>query len=284
MTQHIYNIQIRETSNDPLRQSQLVMLEILHVIDAICEKHGIGYWLDAGTLLGAVRHKGFIPWDDDLDICMLRKDYERFLHIASHELPEDLFLQTKATDPTIKWKWAKIRDNFSTFIQLSEKDSRIKYHQGIFIDIFPYDLVKKDIKKYKLLLNRKFQASHNPLYKNISLLLNSMAILPVKAIGYNRLKKILLNRAQKGDLKFVTTGIDISLGYHTFSLDTIFPLKKIEFENYHFFAPANTDRYLTQMFGDYMKIPPVEKRKIHAFKILPFSMCSHKKAKIYPSN
>ncbi|MEO3238618.1 LicD family protein, partial [Parabacteroides distasonis] len=91
---------IRETGETPLRQAQLVMLRMLKIIDYICRKHDLRYWLCSGTLLGAVRHQGFIPWDDDLDICMLREDYNRFIQIAPLEFPTDIFLQTQETDPS----------------------------------------------------------------------------------------------------------------------------------------------------------------------------------------
>ena len=89
----------RQEGETVLRQAQLVMLRMLKIIDYICRKHDISYWMCSGTLLGAVRHKGFIPWDDDLDICMIREDYERFVKIAVNEFPEDMMLQTRETDP-----------------------------------------------------------------------------------------------------------------------------------------------------------------------------------------
>ena len=81
--------------SDPLKQSQCVLLRMLKIIDFICKKHHITYWIDGGTLLGAVRHKGFIPWDDDVDICMPRESYKKFQKIAQQEFPYDLFLETK---------------------------------------------------------------------------------------------------------------------------------------------------------------------------------------------
>ena len=81
-----------------MRRTQLRLLEILDVFDGICRKHGIDYWLDWGSLLGARRHGGFIPWDDDLDVSLLRKDYKRLLAALEAELPEDLKLQTRKTD------------------------------------------------------------------------------------------------------------------------------------------------------------------------------------------
>ena len=96
-----------------LRRQQLRMLELLEVIDVICRKHQIPYWLSSGTLIGAARHKGFIPWDDDLDIEMLRSDYLRLLKVLPQELPDNLALQTNETDPNYIFIYGKLRDKDS---------------------------------------------------------------------------------------------------------------------------------------------------------------------------
>lgn len=88
---------------------QHIELEILKKIDEVCKKHNINYWLDSGTLLGAVRHQGFIPWDDDIDIGMLREDYEKFLKVAQKDLGDDYFLQTRSTDKNYPLVFAKVR-------------------------------------------------------------------------------------------------------------------------------------------------------------------------------
>lgn len=120
------------------RPAQLIMLDILKQVRTICEKHNIKYWIDAGTLLGCVREGGFIPWDDDLDIAMLREDYDKFKEIAQKELPEGYFFQTKETDQDYIHNFAKIRKEGTLLIETGEKYPE-KYHQGIFIDIFPFD-------------------------------------------------------------------------------------------------------------------------------------------------
>ena len=97
-----YKEQLRVFSQPNLRNCQLKQLEILKVIDSICKKHGLNYWLDGGTLLGAVRHGGFIPWDDDIDIAMDYQDMMRFAKVAPDDLPEVLFVQTPETDPHVK--------------------------------------------------------------------------------------------------------------------------------------------------------------------------------------
>jgi len=276
-----YNRRVRENADTSVRQAQLVMLEMLKVVDGICQKHKLQYWLDAGTLLGAVRHGGFIPWDDDLDICMPRKDYEFFLEIAQKKLPVGMFFQTQNTDRALQWKWVKLRDNFSTLVQRTETGKRIKYHQGIFIDIFPYDLVSKDFRKSKLFLNRRFEYSHNKFIKAFGWYINLLSILPVKLIGFERLKRLLLKRYTSKNPLYVSTGIDITVGYHTFDFNTVFPLTTINFEGISFMVPGDCHTYLTIMFGDYMQLPPVEKRKTHAHKILPFHACIHPEAQSY---
>ena len=119
-----------------LRRHQMRMLEMLETIDAICKKHHIPYWLSSGTLLGAARHKGFIPWDDDLDIELLRKDYLKLMEILPQELPDNLVLQNNETDPNYIFIFAKVRDRNSYMEEYGSYD-RIFKERGIYIDIFP---------------------------------------------------------------------------------------------------------------------------------------------------
>lgn len=116
-----------------LRKIQLRALEILKVVDLICKKHNIPYWLEGGALLGAVRHEGFIPWDDDIDIQILRKDYKKLLKILQKDLPDNLVVQSRETDEMYMDRMMKIRD-LNSFVTLTQ-GKRGKY-EGIFIDVF----------------------------------------------------------------------------------------------------------------------------------------------------
>lgn len=127
--------------NNTLRELQRTQVEILEIVDDLCKQNHISYSLYAGTLLGAVRHKGFIPWDDDLDICMLRSDYERFLKCWKENPVKEYLLQNKETDPDFTQSFSKIRKDHTTFLQPGEEP--YKYHKGIFIGIFPIDRVPK---------------------------------------------------------------------------------------------------------------------------------------------
>lgn len=118
-----------------LRRCQLMEYHLLEELDLLCKRHGIQYFLVGGTLLGAMRHDGFIPWDDDVDVGMLRDDFKKFLRVASRELPEWMLLQ-RPSDSFSTVPFAKLRDRNSFFGDL---DAAMLYPSGIFIDIFPYE-------------------------------------------------------------------------------------------------------------------------------------------------
>lgn len=122
---------------DNLRACQLKQLSILKEVDRICRKHKLSYWLDGGTLLGAMRHGGFIPWDDDIDIGMTLEDMQAFMKVAPSELPDTLFLQTPESDPTSKEPIVKIRDLNSIYIEAGDTFS-VEYQKGLYVDIFPF--------------------------------------------------------------------------------------------------------------------------------------------------
>ena len=125
----------------PRKQKEIwaVELDLLAKFIMICEKHNITYYADSGTLLGAIRHGGFIPWDDDVDLSMLRIDYLRFCEIAKQEIVFPYFFQTEETDPGSARKHAQIRNSLTTGIIKREWEYNYKFNQGIFIDIFPLD-------------------------------------------------------------------------------------------------------------------------------------------------
>ena len=120
-----------------------VLLDILEIVIEICDKHDIRYSMDGGSLLGAMRHKGFIPWDDDIDIAMPRSDYEKLQQILPKELPPHLFMQTSATDHEYDITHMKIRDSRTTALEMNHVAIGRKYNMGIFLDIFPIDGVPK---------------------------------------------------------------------------------------------------------------------------------------------
>ena len=132
------NYTIREMTKEELRRMQLIQLELLQEVDRICTKHHISYSVEGGTLLGAVRHKGFIPWDDDVDIAMVRSEYRKFCKVCKKELDsEKYFFQNHDTDPEYRWGYAKVLKNGTSFVRYGQE--HLKMRRGVYVEIFPMD-------------------------------------------------------------------------------------------------------------------------------------------------
>lgn len=261
-----------------LRDAQMLMVDILKEVEKICEKHGFKYFLDGGTLLGAVRHKGFIPWDDDMDIGMPREDYEKFLKIAQKELPDFLFLQTFETDDKydIYQVPCKIRYNGTILIEKGIAENS-EMHNGVYIDVFPYDnLPKKDF-VYKL----QRTLSYNILksYVRIREKPEKLSMKNRVTFSFYRIVKALFPyKRRKKFFDFLISWNDDNSPYMGYGLDTIwseyvykktdyYDLVKLEFEGEHFYGPKNYDVILTKLYGDYMTLPKEEDRQWHAKSI-----------------
>lgn len=252
-----------------LRQAQLKMLHILEVIDAICKKYNINYWIDAGTLLGAVRHGGFIPWDDDLDISMMRKDYKRFLKVAAKELPEDMFLQTRKTDRRWHAHGCKVRDLNSFVVETEDYNAR-GYQKGIFVDIFPYGKGPRVMHRFMGKVARAICIADTVLHRP-----HTYSWVNTASLFYFGIKRGVCRAVWRG-VCFVTGSkrfIAIKPCYNWYRAihpaGNIFPLSEVEFEGKKFPAPAKPDEYLKTLYGNWRVIPPKEKQQVHSTIIVP---------------
>lgn len=255
---------------DTLRQLQLIELEMLIEVDRICKKCGINYNIIGGTLLGAVRHGGFIPWDDDADLAMLRSEYEKFREACKTELDHDRFyFQDYRNTPGYRWGYGKLRRKDTLFLR--EHQEHMPYDQGVFIDIFPLDSVPdsyllRRLKDLECFCIRKILWSAVGKYSDKSLLYRWW---------YRVLHKIpeavifkYLNRLIARSNSEITQRVRILLMpapnkeccYYRKWFETGV---EVDFEGYPLRGIEDYDGFLSFEFGDYLQLPPVEKRKVH---------------------
>lgn len=268
---------------ETLRRLQLTELEILKEIKRICAENNLTYYLSSGSVIGAIRHQGFIPWDDDIDICMPWQDYEKFIELCnSGALSDKYFLQTSITDLYDHQPFIKVRKNNTTMLQPMHKNN--KAHSGIWVDIFP--IVSVDNGKSIFKLKKKMLSFSNYLAMDGWIIDNEeefKGILGSK--GFNLLMKfykIPLRKRQKWHhkaLKFIIhsfnnteykTEVYSGLIY-TFP-NRIFEGEAIEvpFEDDTFSVMPGYDEYLRIHYGDYMQLPPENERYNHGNLIIDF--------------
>ncbi len=250
--------------NTKLRKAQLCMLDILIQFDKVCRNNNISYWLDGGTLLGAVRHQGFIPWDDDLDVCIQSKDYPKLREALIKELPKRYVLEDVDSDSYFFDPFCRIKDDQSYCnYPLFEKQKS----QGLWLDIIVSEPAPPIW--YKNIVDH----TYGPVFRQIHNIASchnepKWKCILKKTIAYI-LYPITYILLQVGRLwaKILDNGLLIH-SYGSYELKTrnlkhIFPLQEIDFEGYKFFAPNKLDEFLRNLYGDYMKIPDESGRQIH---------------------
>lgn len=264
-----------EYSPELLHKVQQTELAILQDVKKVCANNNITYFAIGGTNLGALRHDGFIPWDDDIDIAMMRDDYEKFLQVAPKELPPDLVVQHFSTDQNAAVYFIKVRRDGTKFVEPGRKNKRM--HQGIFIDIMPFDFVTTDEKE--LVTYRRMARFWKELYiaKNVAVITADCSpIVRVFASIYRLLlhvllipvsKKWLFNKYDQHIQKFNKTcrGHVSSRGeqVNEWAYDDIFPVRTHPFENTEINVPGKAEKVLTIQFGDWKQLPPEGQRVNH---------------------
>ena len=266
---------------EDLRKLQMIELEMLLEVDRICRQHQIQYFLAAGTLLGAVRHGGFIPWDDDADLYMFRNDYDRFLEVCRTELNTDkFFMQTYETDPEYRWFYGKLRRKGTEYLRAGQE--AIRCMSGVSIDIFVMDnqpdhfipfflfnlfrrgCIKilysvvgatEEKAKWKRYLYRMLRHINKRIPLGImncmQKITNRRTTREFCCIGFYR-KNTWTQKRKKDEPR------GLGFFYKWFS-DTV----EIEFEGYRFYACKEYKAYLRWKYGDYMALPPEEDRFFH---------------------
>ena len=272
-------------SKDELRKAQLLMLSILKEVHRVCEENGIHYFLSDGTLIGAVRHNGFIPWDDDIDIGMLREDYEKFCLHAHEILPKNLVIQNEYTDSGYGQCYSKVVLQGTKWLEHDAKKTSRKY-SGLYIDIFVYDKIATDKKKQKkqsrifkfirfliyakqgywtTYKNRLKQFIFNVCYGLAKII---TLFIPAKALLKQRNKIIFKYRDLTEDYTITKFG-----GSYLKNINPLESFKNLElhqFEDTQFYIPCAYDSILRNLYGDYMKIPDASEIQSHGIEEFDF--------------
>ena len=264
---------IMEDKTELVQQCQLESFAILLEFQQICEALGLRFYLTAGTLLGAVRHKGFIPWDDDIDVVMPREDYEKLARLAHRLLSKSYLYQSGETDPHYPFYFAKIR-RLGTHV--AEPVLRgVPMEQGFYIDIFPLDPCP-EADRFAAFFFKGMELLTCALFSRISthfvcgyqkkymrLLWEILRKLPNQLLLSIRegLRKAA-GRAASGK-RLCTVGGAHGYPRETFQAEWFEESVQLEFEGYSFPAPAGWDALLRNMYGDYMILPPEEERQGH---------------------
>ena len=270
-----------------LRQLQNCALEIVDEIHRVCEKLGIGYFACGGTMLGYVRDNGFIPWDDDIDVGMLRSDYERFKNEAPSVLNSDqFFLQTRESDPNIPYLFSKIRKNGTSYI--TEYNKYRDFHKGICVDIFPFDDIPDNYEEQIAFRDkvRAVEVKHNYLVNHQhpkALLAKSASChsfdyyvsrivgvaLAKKAWStplsttqheYDQIVQCYNARPEKTREGYVASFVP---SYTMVKKQDLLPYRTVDFQGHAINIPAKPERFLRMQYGDYSELPPIHKRTGH---------------------
>ena len=246
-----------------------VQLNLLTRLDSVCESHGLRYYLAYGTCIGALRHKGFIPWDDDVDVLMPYEDTRKLLRLQQ-EFGERYFIQSKDTDSDYRSISMRLRDLQTTCIERDEVG--LKTAKGIYIDIYPFyecsenriirltDILRSHL--LKVLVNNRPPVNHGKLLSIMSAVLLRLYSENGRKRKIDLLEKRLSSVRGSEILDYY--GEDITLFTAiSYPKEWFAAPKKLEFEGMVFNGPSDPDRYLTKRYGDYMKLPPEKDRVVH---------------------
>ena len=261
-----------------LNQLHKTLVEILDFVVSVCEENNLEYCLAYGSALGAYRHKGFIPWDDDMDIAMPRNDYEKFLRIMQSKYKDGLFrIQTEKTEKKYFLSFAKVRKQNTVFIESIAEE--IYSDNGIYIDIFPLDGVfnaetfsfrikRKYINYLKHVLKLQacpalYQKKEGQLKYYVDRILSFPNLFISNKKLLASLNKTMISKQSVSKAPYIAQYDESNAG-GVMRRDVYFPFGKCEFEGKQYSVPGKIEEYLRTQYGEtYMELPPEEKRATH---------------------
>lgn len=244
-----------------------IQIEILNVFTDFCEKNNINYWLSFGTLIGAIRHKGYIPWDDDIDIAMLREDYDKLINAFNLENSRYKFYCYE-NNKDFLYPYGKVLDTNTILYEPDKKGNKI----AVNIDVFPFDKAPEDEKRKKRMFRKNIllrkldtiRITHNPRGNVFRKMLVHAIRLVLKIFPKDFFVKKMINNSKKY-LNLKTNKIGVFDGYSvvTIEKDLVSNCIEGEFEGKKYKIPSGYDKFLKCYYGDYMKLPPKEERVPH---------------------
>ncbi len=249
-------ITTEEYTKEDIQKVQYVLMQMAKNVHKILDKHNIPYFIAYGTLIGAARHEGFIPWDDDFDVFLFEETYEQALGILRKELPEWIVVHDKLTDPIYWPAWSRLRDkNSSTFAELYSDDNHYKY-TGINLDLYKIRRIQKKLVELDTLRENLafYKRKHS-----IGLLSDELYREKTEELT-QRIQKEFEQSEKSKDEAIVYKPVSVSF---MFEEECIFPLRKYKFEDFEFWGPNNSDLWLKTRYGDYRQLPGLEERKPH---------------------
>lgn len=277
MNKSFYEKEVRNgyTVSTDMKKVWAVEIDLWQEFDRVCKKYGIKYYAAFGTLLGAVRHNGFIPWDDDLDVCMLRDDYEKLKKVAKDEFKGKYFFQDWYNSCGRTWIFSKLRNSETTAVEYPEKDA--EFNQGIFIDIFPVDEFDDGVNvdlTFKAIQRELFDCINNPVDVLKGIIAGKQYILDRDTLvafcnDYISAERVFekLTLENYGKSEYVGYFYDDmrrnNKKYPKACFDKVIYMP---FEGLEMPVPAGYDEILKTYYGDYMK--PVMKENNHQSRII----------------
>ena len=264
--------------NYNVRQLQRRILGNLLAVDKVCREHALHYYIYDGTMLGAVRHKGFIPWDDDLDIAMPREDYETFITYANEWLEEPYEFVSYETDSAYPLPFGKVQDASTTLIERPH----LPYLGGLYIDVFPIDGVPSNallrrihLVRYDILKKLVYMAYRDP-YRHGHGPSSWLPLLCRKVIGQQRLQRATRRLLRKFPFSKSEKVCVFDDGFKgVIDKQVLGQPTPVVFEEHEVMGVEHADAYLSHMYGDYMTIPPHDDQKQHGFHYVDFNQAYH---------